>query len=715
MPNAAPPQYCPTPRELDDLELLAIGALAPTVAFGEADSPVTLTLPADVADAATSAGAVELVDPEGLPLARVGVPGGEVTPLTHAQYGPFRRLYLSPARVREQYAGRTVVPVVDALTDAQIDDIGSAGPVLLLALVGHGTPELPPTGLIRATLAAAALMPDAAVIAVPLASHDDAEIDHALGLQVVANYAGPDPVRAVATVVAATVVEEGAPPPATTVVEEGAPPPDTTVVEEGALAPVSKPTYPPAIQAIVDQERPDPVDQGLVLFFTGLSGSGKSTLARALMDRILEQGARTVTSLDGDVVRRHLSAGLTFSKADRETNIRRIGWVAAEISRHGGLAVCSPIAPFDETRQQVRTMVEDAGGAFFLVHVATPLEECERRDRKGLYAKARRGEIPEFTGISSPYEEPEDADVRVDTTGRSIEDALDDVIDALAEAGYLDLRDDEGGFEAQAPGRLRTSTTDPVVEVRGAPATSLETTDPGNTVVKEGAAPPDATVVEEGAAPPDATVVEEGAAPPDATVVEEGALAPVSKPPHPGDPLGVLFVCTANICRSPYMELAARELAGTDGAVVFSGAGTHGSAGGAFDAEMAGIYRQAGGSDGHTFSSRPLTTDLLRDADLVLTAESSHRQFILDDHPALFRKVFTLGQFAEVVRNGDADLAGRELIAYAAEHRGPADPDLDVPDPYRRGPEAARACAHQLDELLRVVVPALTGARRIDG
>nr|WP_246390510.1 adenylyl-sulfate kinase [Nocardioides soli] len=670
---------------------MAIGALAPTVAFGEADSPVTLTLPPDVADAAAAAGAVELVDPEGLPLARVGVPDGEVTPLTHAQYGPFRRLYLSPARVRERYAGRTVVPVVDALTDEQIDDIGATGPVLLLALVGHGTPELPATGLIRATLAAAALMPDAAVVAVPLASHDDAETDHALGLQVVANYAGPDPIRAVAARVAATMVEEGAPPPDTTVVEEGAPPPDTTVVEEGALAPVSKPTYPPAIQAIVDQERPDPVDQGLVLFFTGLSGSGKSTLARALMDRILEQGARTVTSLDGDVVRRHLSAGLTFSKADRETNIRRIGWVAAEISRHGGLAVCSPIAPFDETRQQVRTMVEDAGGAFFLVHVATPLEECERRDRKGLYAKARRGEIPEFTGISSPYEDPEDADVRVDTTGRSIEDALDDVIDALAEAGYLDLRDDEGGFEAQAPGRLRTSTTDPVVEVRGAPATSLETTDPGN------------------------TVVEEGAAPPDATVVEEGALAPVSKPPHPDDPLGVLFVCTANICRSPYMELAARGLAGTDGAVVFSGAGTHGSAGGAFDAEMAGIYRQAGGSDGHTFSSRPLTTDLLRDADLVLTAESSHRQFILDDHPALFRKVFTLGQFAEVVRNGDADLAGRELIAYAAEHRGPADPELDVPDPYRRGPEAARTCAQQLDELLRVVVPALTGAGRIDG
>lgn len=113
--------------------------------------------------------------------------------------------------------------------------------------------------------------------------------------------------------------------------------------------------------------------------------------------------------------------------------------MAAEIARHGGVAVCSPIAPFDETRQQVRAMVDAAGGAFFLVHVATPLEECERRDRKGLYAKARRGDIPEFTGISSPYEEPDDADVRVDTTGRTIEDALDDVVVALREAGYLDL------------------------------------------------------------------------------------------------------------------------------------------------------------------------------------------------------------------------------------------------------------------------------------
>ena len=392
-------QHCPSPTELDDLELLVSGAYAPLARFNEPGSPVTLDLP----DGATEA---ELVDPEGLPLARVAA-DGTLEPLTHAQYGPFRRLHLTPAQVRDQHAGATFVPVVDALTGSELDELRGLGRVVLVALTGTGTAALSPVALVRATLAAAALLTDADVVAVPLPSHGDADVDHHLGARVLATYAGPDPVHALAS-------------PA----------------EDG---------YPAPIAEIVDADRPEPEDQGLVLFFTGLSGSGKSTLARALMDLLLEQGGRSVTSLDGDVVRRHLSAGLTFSKADRETNIRRIGWVAAEIARHGGVAVCSPIAPFAETREQVREMVEDAGGAFFLVHVATPLEECERRDRKGLYAKARAGEIPEFTGISSPYEEPDDPAVRVDTTGRTIEDALDDVLVALDEAGFLHLTRQEDG------------------------------------------------------------------------------------------------------------------------------------------------------------------------------------------------------------------------------------------------------------------------------
>lgn len=397
-------QHCPTPTELDDLELLVSGAYAPLTRFNEPGSPVTLALPEGVDEA-------ELVDPEGLPLARVAT-DGSLEPLTHAQYGPFRRLHLTPAQAREQHAGATFVPVADALTDADLDALRGLGRVVLVALMGTGTSSLSPVALVRATLAAADLLDDASVVAVPLPSHGDADADHALGAQVVATYAGDDPVHALAA------------PPA----------------EQDAQRPSRDPaTFPGPIAAIVAEDRPEPEDQGLVLFFTGLSGSGKSTLARALMDLLLEQGGRSVTSLDGDVVRRHLSAGLTFSKADRETNIRRIGWVAAEIARHGGVAVCSPIAPFAETREQVRQMVEDAGGAFFLVHVATPIEECERRDRKGLYAKARAGEIPEFTGISSPYEEPDDPAVRVDTTGRTIDDALHDVLVALDESGHLHL------------------------------------------------------------------------------------------------------------------------------------------------------------------------------------------------------------------------------------------------------------------------------------
>ncbi len=180
-------------------------------------------------------------------------------------------------------------------------------------------------------------------------------------------------------------------------------------------------------------------EQGLTILFTGLSGSGKSTVAGLLAVRLLELTARHVLLLDGDRVRRHLTAGLGFSRADRITNVRRIGWVAAQVSAAGGIAVCAPIAPYDSTRREVRAMVENSSPAagFVLVHIATPLEECERRDRKGLYAKARSGELPEFTGISDPYEAPEDADVVADTTGREPAQVVDDVLDHLRGAGYL--------------------------------------------------------------------------------------------------------------------------------------------------------------------------------------------------------------------------------------------------------------------------------------
>jgi sulfate adenylyltransferase len=169
--------------------------------------------------------------------------------------------------------------------------------------------------------------------------------------------------------------------------------------------------------------------RGAVVFFTGLSGSGKSTVARALAAELDDEG-RHSTLLDGDEVRHHLSKGLGFDKESRELNVERIGYVASLVSSHGGVAVAAPIAPFASGRARVRALAE-AAGAFLLVHVSTPLEVCEARDRKGLYAKARRGEIPEFTGISSPYEAPTDADVVIDTSRVDVADAVAQVRAAL--------------------------------------------------------------------------------------------------------------------------------------------------------------------------------------------------------------------------------------------------------------------------------------------
>lgn len=174
-----------------------------------------------------------------------------------------------------------------------------------------------------------------------------------------------------------------------------------------------------------------PPGGGKTVFLTGFSGSGKSTIARALVPQLAAR--RTVTLLDGDVVRTHLSRGLGFSQEDRDTNIRRIGWVAAEVTKHGGVAVCAPIAPYDATRRWVREIVEAAGGpgAFVLVWISTPIEECERRDVKGLYAKARAGEIKGFTGIDDPYEEPTDAELIIDTADVSVDEAVAQILALL--------------------------------------------------------------------------------------------------------------------------------------------------------------------------------------------------------------------------------------------------------------------------------------------
>ncbi|MDA0348886.1 MAG: bifunctional sulfate adenylyltransferase/adenylylsulfate kinase [Verrucomicrobia bacterium] len=176
--------------------------------------------------------------------------------------------------------------------------------------------------------------------------------------------------------------------------------------------------------------------QGVTLFFTGLSGSGKSTIANALLVKLLEIGGRQVTLLDGDLVRKNLSSELGFSKEHRNLNIERIGYVASEITKNGGIAVCAPIAPYRVTRRKVRQMIEAVGG-FVLIFVATPIEVCEKRDRKGLYAKARAGLIKEFTGIDDPYEEPESAEIIIDTQKLSPELAAHRILVKLENMGYI--------------------------------------------------------------------------------------------------------------------------------------------------------------------------------------------------------------------------------------------------------------------------------------
>lgn len=178
--------------------------------------------------------------------------------------------------------------------------------------------------------------------------------------------------------------------------------------------------------------------QGFTVFFTGLSGSGKSTIANALMVKLMELGGRPVTLLDGDVVRKHLSSELGFSKEHRDINIKRIGYVASEITKNGGIALCAPIAPYAATRRAVRQMIEQYG-AFLEVHVATSLEECERRDRKGLYKLAREGKIKEFTGISDPYEVPENPELRVQTEGVDVDYAAQQVLLKLESMGLIGL------------------------------------------------------------------------------------------------------------------------------------------------------------------------------------------------------------------------------------------------------------------------------------
>ena len=201
-------------------------------------------------------------------------------------------------------------------------------------------------------------------------------------------------------------------------------------------------TYPEVIKEL-RLRFPDRARQGFTVFLTGLSGSGKSTIANVLMAKLMEIGTRPVTLLDGDIVRKNLSSELGFSKEHRDLNIRRIGFVASEITKNRGVAICAPIAPYRSVRREVRQLI-DPLGAFIEVHVAAPLEVCEARDRKGLYAKARAGLIKGFTGIDDPYEEPENAEIVLDTSKMSVEESAAQILLYLENEGFIAPEAEQG-------------------------------------------------------------------------------------------------------------------------------------------------------------------------------------------------------------------------------------------------------------------------------
>ena len=194
-------------------------------------------------------------------------------------------------------------------------------------------------------------------------------------------------------------------------------------------------TFPEVVKEL-RRSHPPRAQQGFTVFFTGLSGAGKSTVANVLQEKLLEIGGRAVTILDGDLARKRLSSELGFSREHRNLNIQRIGFVAAEITKAGGIAICAPIAPYDQVRKENRAQIS-SGGGYLLVHMNTPIEVCEQRDRKGLYAKARAGIIKEFTGVSDPYESPDDADVAIDTTDITPEEAAQQILLHLQRERYV--------------------------------------------------------------------------------------------------------------------------------------------------------------------------------------------------------------------------------------------------------------------------------------
>jgi len=194
-------------------------------------------------------------------------------------------------------------------------------------------------------------------------------------------------------------------------------------------------TFPEVVEEL-KKSYPVPSEQGFTVFFTGLSGAGKSTIAKVLYSRFMEMSTRPVSLLDGDIVRRNLSSELNFSREHRDINVKRIGFVAREITKNRGIAICAPIAPYEKTRTEIRNAIEEYGG-FFEIHVSTPIDECEKRDRKGMYAKARAGLLKCFTGVDDPYEIPLQPELRVDTTNLTPDEAVHEILLLIGQKGFI--------------------------------------------------------------------------------------------------------------------------------------------------------------------------------------------------------------------------------------------------------------------------------------
>lgn len=465
--------------------------------------PFPVTLDTSPGAVPPDARTLVLEDPEGSPLAVLQItdrsqagPGrpvrlaGAVRALRAPEHGPFRRLRRGPRETRTLLAdGGQPRPVLACLTRAPLHRrelgqlrhlaAGMRARLLIMPLVA-GPAELVtrPGALVRTVLAALPQLPaDTLVVPAPLPPRgQDGTRDELVARAVVAAAYGATHLFAPAVdaeALAGAATKELASMEAVTATMPRLPLPvvmpgewafdqasdvwrPLTRIEPSARrfafdaaelmallesgGEIADWFTPAAVARELRAARPPRHARGLVVFFTGLSGSGKSTVARDLADALAELGDRTVSLLDGDEVRRLLSAGLSFSRTDRDLNIARIGFVAAEVARHGGIAICAPIAPYAAARAQVRAMTGQAGD-FVLVYVATPLEVCEARDKKGLYAKARAGVIAGFTGVSDPYEEPHDADLVIDTSVLSRQDAVAAVVDLLRSGGWLRARE----------------------------------------------------------------------------------------------------------------------------------------------------------------------------------------------------------------------------------------------------------------------------------